>query len=62
MANEIGADALLAAGISDVVHWPIIATEMAAALAGSSTRQKSEEKTPGPQNAGRNPENPFGSV
>jgi signal transduction histidine kinase len=55
MANEIGADALLAAGISDVVHWPIIATEMAAALAGSSTRQKSGGKTPGPQNAGRNP-------
>jgi signal transduction histidine kinase len=31
-ANDIGADALMAAGISDVVHWPIMATEMAAAL------------------------------
>lgn len=31
-ADEIGADALLTAGIADVVHWPIIAAEMAAAL------------------------------
>jgi signal transduction histidine kinase len=40
-AIEIRADALLAAGISDVVHWPIIATEIAGALAGSSAMQKS---------------------
>ena len=31
-ADEIGADALLTAGIADVVHWPILAAEMAAAL------------------------------
>jgi hypothetical protein len=31
-ADEIGADALLAAGIADVVHWPIIATEIAMAF------------------------------
>src|SRR5207247_1941611 len=31
-ADEIAADALLAAGIADVVHWPIAAAEMAAAL------------------------------
>jgi DNA-binding NtrC family response regulator len=32
-ADEIGADALATAGILDVVHRPIIATEIAAALA-----------------------------
>jgi signal transduction histidine kinase/FixJ family two-component response regulator len=31
-ADEIGADALLAAGIADVVRWPIVAAEIAAAL------------------------------
>jgi signal transduction histidine kinase len=31
-ADEIGADALLAASIADVVHWPIIAAEIAMAL------------------------------
>jgi signal transduction histidine kinase len=31
-ADEIGADALLAAGITDVVHWPIVAAELAATL------------------------------
>jgi FixJ family two-component response regulator len=31
-ADEIGADALLDAGIADVVHWPIIVAEMASAL------------------------------
>jgi CheY-like chemotaxis protein len=35
-ASEAGADALMAAGISDVVHWPIIVSEIAAALVGSS--------------------------
>jgi signal transduction histidine kinase len=31
-SEEIGADRLVGAGIADVVHWPIIAAEMAAAL------------------------------
>lgn len=31
-AQEIGADTLLAAGIADVVHWPIVAAEIAPAL------------------------------
>ncbi|HEX3631598.1 MAG TPA: ATP-binding protein, partial [Casimicrobiaceae bacterium] len=31
--EEIGADTLVAAGISDVVRWPIVADEIAAALA-----------------------------
>jgi DNA-binding NtrC family response regulator len=31
-ADDLGANALVAAGISDVVSWPIIATEMARAL------------------------------
>jgi signal transduction histidine kinase len=31
-ADEIGADALMTAGVADVVRWPIIAAEMAAAL------------------------------
>jgi DNA-binding NtrC family response regulator len=31
-ADETDADALAAAGVSDVVHWPIVAAEMAAAL------------------------------
>jgi signal transduction histidine kinase len=34
-AFEIGADTLLAAGISDVVRWPIVAEEIAIALAHS---------------------------
>jgi CheY-like chemotaxis protein len=42
--GEIGADSLIAAGISDVVRWPIVAEEIATALAhraaprGASTR------------------------
>jgi signal transduction histidine kinase/FixJ family two-component response regulator len=35
-AIEIGADALVAAGISDVVRWPIVAEEIAMAFAHSS--------------------------
>jgi signal transduction histidine kinase len=46
-ASEAGADALMAAGISDVVHWPIIVSEIAAALIGSSAVTGLEEKTPG---------------
>ena len=34
-ADEIGADALVAAGISEVVHWPLISAEIASALARS---------------------------
>jgi hypothetical protein len=34
-ALEISADALLAAGISDVIHWPIAAEEIAVTLAHS---------------------------
>jgi hypothetical protein len=30
--EEIGADSLMFAGIADVVHWPIVAAEIAAAL------------------------------
>jgi CheY-like chemotaxis protein len=43
--ERIGADTLIAAGISDVVRWPIVAEEIAAALAhrsaprGSLTRR-----------------------
>jgi hypothetical protein len=32
-ADEIGVDALVAAGISEVVHRPLVSAEMAAALA-----------------------------
>jgi len=39
-AGDIGADALVAAGISDVVHWPIVATEMATALAACSAAKR----------------------
>jgi hypothetical protein len=46
-ASEAGADALMAAGISDVVHWPIIVSEIAAALIGSSAVTGLEAKTPG---------------
>jgi signal transduction histidine kinase/CheY-like chemotaxis protein len=48
-ANEIGAGALVAAGISDVVLRPIIATEMAAALAGCLALTRVE---PNPQALG----------
>jgi DNA-binding NtrC family response regulator len=45
--EEIGADMLMAAGISDVVRWPIIAEEIAAALAhGLSLPQKWERHAP----------------
>jgi CheY-like chemotaxis protein len=41
-AKEATADALVAAGVSDVVRWPIVATEMAAALAGCAALQRFE--------------------
>jgi DNA-binding response OmpR family regulator len=31
-ADDLGANALVASGICDVVHWPIITTEIAQAL------------------------------
>jgi signal transduction histidine kinase/CheY-like chemotaxis protein len=37
-ATEIDADTLLGAGISDVVRWPIVAEEIAVALAGGAPR------------------------
>jgi signal transduction histidine kinase len=45
--EEIDADTLVAAGISDVVHWPIIAEEITAALAhGLALREKRQRRTP----------------
>jgi hypothetical protein len=35
-AIEVGADTLARAGVSDVVRWPIVAEEIAMALAHSS--------------------------
>ena len=44
--NEFDVDALVAAGVADVVHWPIIAAEIAAALAGClETRMKAEQRS-----------------
>jgi signal transduction histidine kinase/CheY-like chemotaxis protein len=45
-ADEIGADALLAAGITDVVHWPIIAAEIAAALDRCLAAKRVETNAP----------------
>ena len=45
-AIEIGADTLVAAGISDVVHWPIVAEEIAVALAHSSAPTRLEATPP----------------
>jgi signal transduction histidine kinase/CheY-like chemotaxis protein len=45
--EEIGADALIAAGISDVVRWPIVAEEIATALAHrSASREASTRRRP----------------
>ena len=41
-AIEIGADTLVATGISDVVRWPIVAEEIAVALAHSSALTRLE--------------------
>ncbi|HEY0181321.1 MAG TPA: two-component system VirA-like sensor kinase [Rhodopila sp.] len=46
-AKDIGADALAAAHVSDVVHRPIIATEMAAALAGCLMMQRQADDPTG---------------
>jgi CheY-like chemotaxis protein len=50
-AKEATADALVAAGVSDVVHWPIVATETATALAGCSALRRFEATISGrPEN------------
>jgi signal transduction histidine kinase len=43
-SEEIGADRLVGTGIADVVHWPIIAAEIAAALDQCMTPQPTEAK------------------
>jgi DNA-binding NtrC family response regulator len=50
--GEIGADALMVAGIADVVHWPIVAAEIAVALDHCSELNRREAKLPpGPPRA-----------
>jgi len=50
--EEIGADALIAAGISDLVRWPIIAEEIAAALAhGLAPRETLQRLVPAASSA-----------
>jgi signal transduction histidine kinase len=45
--EEIGADTLVAAGISDVVRWPIVAEEVATALAhGLASRETQQRRAP----------------
>jgi CheY-like chemotaxis protein len=44
--EEIGADSLVIAGITDVVRWPIAAAEIAAALDRCSAQKKLEVKAP----------------
>src|SRR5258707_7425110 len=44
--EEIGADSLMFAGIADVVHWPIVATEIAAALNRCSQLTRPGAKPP----------------
>jgi signal transduction histidine kinase/CheY-like chemotaxis protein len=46
-ADEIGADALLAAGVADVVHWPIVTAEMAAALDHCLAVKEAKANAPG---------------
>jgi DNA-binding NtrC family response regulator len=43
-SEEIGADRLLGAGIADVVHWPMIAAEIAAALNQCTEMKRGETK------------------
>jgi CheY-like chemotaxis protein len=45
-ADEVAADALLVARVADVVHWPIIAAEIAAALDRCLTVRRVEAKAP----------------
>ncbi len=46
-SEEIGADRLLGTGIADVVHWPIIAAEVAAALNQCMAPKTTETKPQG---------------
>jgi signal transduction histidine kinase len=51
-SEEIGADRLMGAGIADVVHWPMIAAEIAAALNHCAELKRVEAKPlPGPARA-----------
>ncbi len=45
-AEEIGADRLVDAGIADVVHWPLVAVEIAAALNHRSAPKRLQAKAP----------------
>jgi CheY-like chemotaxis protein len=45
-SEEIGADSLVIAGITDVVRWPIAAAEIAAALDRCSALRNLETKAP----------------
>jgi signal transduction histidine kinase len=51
--DKLGANALVVAGISDVVHWPIIATEIAMTLRDCLRRKSPQEEGPSARNAGR---------
>jgi DNA-binding NtrC family response regulator len=44
--EEIGADTLVGAGIADVVRWPIVAEEIAAALNHCSALKRLEARAP----------------
>jgi signal transduction histidine kinase len=46
-SEEIGAERLIGTGIADVVHWPIIAAEVAAALNQCTTLNGAEAKPQG---------------
>jgi CheY-like chemotaxis protein len=45
-AEEIGADSLVMSGIADVVHWPIVAAEIATALNHCSALKRRDAKAP----------------
>jgi hypothetical protein len=51
--EEICADSLMFAGIADVVHWPIVAAEIAAALNRCSQLTRPQAKPP--PNSSRGP-------
>jgi signal transduction histidine kinase len=44
--EEIGADVLMIAGVAEVVHWPIVAVEIAVALDHSTALKRREAKAP----------------
>ena len=45
-ADEIGADSLMVAGITDVVPWPIVASDIAAALTTCLAARRRETLIP----------------